>query len=279
MSEKKILLSGDIELNPGPAETPILLNICLIRLGLIPLDVGGSGDCFFRSVSHQLYGNCSHHLDIRTAGVEYLRANPERFIESFIGSSWLQYLSSMSMAQTWADNIIIQAVADAMNLNIHIIESSENSAEITVICGASSLSHERSIYVGHIGELHYVSTLPAGQQMAHESSHVNVSARYSENDAGKHHDAFMKEYTCSFKRKLDKEDQQNNTSARKKKKKQEYMKQYMKEYRAKRVSDATKELHNSYKKNYRAVKKMQHCDMEFHIANFHEAVSRGPLYI
>ena len=85
---------------------------------------------FFRSVSHQLYGNCSHHLEIRTAGVEYLRANPERFIESYVGSScshhleirtagveylranperfiesyvgssWLQYLSSMSMTQT-----------------------------------------------------------------------------------------------------------------------------------------------------------------------------------
>ena len=162
LSEKELLLSGDIELNPGPAEIPILLNTRLIRHGLIPLDVGGSGDCFFRSVSHQLYGNCSHHLEIRTAGVEYLRANPERFIESYVGSSWLQYLSSMSMTQTWADNIIIQAVADSMNLNIHIIESSENFAEITVIRGANSLSHERSIYVGHIGELHYVSTLPAG---------------------------------------------------------------------------------------------------------------------
>ena len=286
LSEKELLLSGDIELNPGPAEIPILLNTRLIRHGLIPLDVGGSGDCFFRSVSHQLYGNCSHHLEIRTAGVEYLRANPERFIESYVGSSWLQYLSSMSMTQTWADNIIIQAVADSMNLNIHIIESSENFAEITVIRGANSLSHERSIYVGHIGELHYVSTLPAGQQtienqMVHGSSHVstmfNCAAHYSESDAGKNHNAYMKEYR--LKRKLDKGDQQNNKSADKKKKKQEYMKQYMKQYRAEKVSDATKELHNNYKKNYRAVKKLQICDMEFHIAKFHEAVSKGPLYI
>ena len=47
LSEKKVLLSGDIELNPGPWEIPILLNTRLIRHGLIPLDVGGSGDCFF----------------------------------------------------------------------------------------------------------------------------------------------------------------------------------------------------------------------------------------
>ena len=47
MSEKKLLLSGGIELNPGPAIMPDLLNIRLLRWGLIPLDVGGSGDCFF----------------------------------------------------------------------------------------------------------------------------------------------------------------------------------------------------------------------------------------
>ena len=47
LSEKKLLLSGDIELNPGPAIMPDLLNIQLLRWGLIPLDVGGSGDFFF----------------------------------------------------------------------------------------------------------------------------------------------------------------------------------------------------------------------------------------
>ena len=138
---------------------------------------------------------------------------------------------------------------------------------------------------GHIGELHYVSTLPAGQQtienqMVHESSHVstmfNCAAHYSESD-GKNHNAYMKEYR--LKRKLDKGDQQNNKSADKKEKKHEYMKEYMKQYRAEKVSGATNELYNNCKKNYRAVKKLQICDMEFHIAKFHEAVSKGPLYI
>ena len=38
------------------------------ELGLQSIDVGGAGDCFFRSVSHQLYGNSNHHMRIRTAG-------------------------------------------------------------------------------------------------------------------------------------------------------------------------------------------------------------------
>jgi hypothetical protein len=75
---------------------------------------------FFKSVSHQLYGDSSRHLDIRAAGVQYLTETPKRFIESIVHSTtWLQYLSNMSMTGTWADHIVIQAVADAMNLRFH----------------------------------------------------------------------------------------------------------------------------------------------------------------
>ena len=43
------------------------------ELGLQSKDVGGAGDCFFRSVKHQLYGNSNHLMRIRTAGVQFMR--------------------------------------------------------------------------------------------------------------------------------------------------------------------------------------------------------------
>ena len=95
-------LSEDVEKNPGPTQyntdhheviiepfmqnhrstmqltSPISCSQDLIgELGLQSIDVGaGAGDCFFRSVSHQLYGN-SNHMCIRTAGVQFMRDNPE----------------------------------------------------------------------------------------------------------------------------------------------------------------------------------------------------------
>ena len=94
-SEKNILLSGDVESNPGPVtnvstlsqattndRSDFLLTYRLLRHGLNQLDVEGGGDCFFKSVSHQLYGDSHHHLEIRSAGIQYMRDNPERFIES-----------------------------------------------------------------------------------------------------------------------------------------------------------------------------------------------------
>ena len=90
VSRMKLLTSSDIELNPGPKQnlnsqtilsvgSTMLLNLRLRQLGLRPVDVGGEGDCFFRAVSHQLYGDPNHHLLIRQAGVQYLSNNPELF--------------------------------------------------------------------------------------------------------------------------------------------------------------------------------------------------------
>ena len=95
----KLLTSGDIKLNPGPEQNlnsqtilsggfTMLLNLSLCQLGLRPVGVGDGLDCFFRAVSHQLYGDPSHHLFIRQASVQYLSNNPERFIESNTENSW-----------------------------------------------------------------------------------------------------------------------------------------------------------------------------------------------
>ena len=81
VSRMKLLTSGDIGLNPGPEQNlnsqtmlsfgpTMLLNLRLRQLGLRPVDVGDGGDCFFRAVSRQLYGDPSHHLFVRQAGVQ-----------------------------------------------------------------------------------------------------------------------------------------------------------------------------------------------------------------
>ena len=83
--------------------------------------------------------------------MRYLKENPERFIESIIDSSRSECLSNMSLQGTWANHIIIQAVTDAMNLKIHIIESDSNIREVTLIEPANTTTNIiRAIYIGHI---------------------------------------------------------------------------------------------------------------------------------
>ncbi len=85
------MLSGDVELNPGFAS--ILNNIevstnantivnrsnlnsvfhdRLAQLGLQTLDVGGGGDCFFKSVSHQLYGDAGYNAFLRQETLQFV---------------------------------------------------------------------------------------------------------------------------------------------------------------------------------------------------------------
>ena len=107
-----LFLCGNIELNPGPVMNTSMsvLTARLARLGLMPINVTGDGNCFFRSVSYQLYQTEDRHAQIRALAIQHLINCPEYFIESNTQQSWVQYLQDMSMQGTWADHIIIQAV-------------------------------------------------------------------------------------------------------------------------------------------------------------------------
>ena len=64
----------------------------------------------------------------------------------------------MSRQGTWADNLIIQAVADALNLKIIIIESDPKFADFNTIEATNPQQESVVVYIGHIGEVHYMST-------------------------------------------------------------------------------------------------------------------------
>ena len=52
-------------------------------------------------------------MQVRIAGVQYMRDHPERFVESNTDNSWLRYLNDMCIQGAWSDGLIVQAVADA----------------------------------------------------------------------------------------------------------------------------------------------------------------------
>ena len=76
-----------------------------------------------------------------------MRENPERFIESNTENSWLRYLNNMCTQSTWADALIIQAVADALKVTIQIVESNQGFAPLTTVQERNTLS---TITIGHI---------------------------------------------------------------------------------------------------------------------------------
>ena len=151
--------SSTMQLN-SPISSENLMQSRLGEPGLQSIDVADAGGCFFRSVSHQLYGNSNHHMHIpvRTAGVQFMRDNPVRFIESNTENSWLRYLNNMCIQGTWADALIVQAVADPLNVTIQIVESNQGFAPLTTVYPVQERNTCSTITIGHIDECHYAST-------------------------------------------------------------------------------------------------------------------------
>jgi len=56
----------------------------LKNISLMPHDVGGSGDWFFKSVSHQLYGTADLLFQIRLSGIGHLNNHPELYVKSIV---------------------------------------------------------------------------------------------------------------------------------------------------------------------------------------------------
>ena len=272
----KLLTSGDIELNPGPRQnlnsrtilsvgSTMLLNLRLRQLGLRPVDVGGDGDCFFQAVSHQLYGDPNHHLLIRQAGVQYLCNNPERFIESNTENSWNEYINNTSMQGTWCDALIVQAVADCQNIAIHIMESHENFAGETLIEPHLAQHPPTTIYLGHLDELHYISTaaVTCGSD-ALENQH-STYLRSTEQDV-----LFEQPRNSSPKRKRD----AYTRKYRKRVKTSESLKCQLTSCERNQNTECQSEYNKGMNTSEAKRKKIGNL-----ISKFHDIVSHGPLYV
>jgi hypothetical protein len=107
---------------PNNDNSNLLWNVLKNKLALIgqePYDCQSSpGNCFFASLGHALYRKPSAHFQIRNAGITHLVNNPELCIESLAGRSWESYIQEMLQPGTWCDNIIMQAVANALSCTL-----------------------------------------------------------------------------------------------------------------------------------------------------------------
>ena len=116
------------------------------------------GNYFFRAVSRMAYVSDEFYLNVRSQTVEYLR-NQRKEFEGFITNDFTSvdnYITLMSRDGHWADNAIIRAISDALNIEIHIVSSAEDTPTITFRPTTNNPS--QTIFLGHIAHLHYVST-------------------------------------------------------------------------------------------------------------------------
>lgn len=122
-SKSSILNSRPINLS-NEEEFPILT-----RLGLYAADIEGDGNCLFRALSDQYYGDGGkggRHQEIRRNVCQYMKDNREHF-EPFLDEteSFDERMKRMEEDSVYGDNTEIVAFAQRYQTNVHIYQADQ----------------------------------------------------------------------------------------------------------------------------------------------------------
>ena len=93
----------------------------LEKIGYFIREVGGDGNCLFRSVSDQVENNEKNYKSYREMCINYMKENPDEF-SPFIedDETFDKYLERMDEDGEWGGNLEIYALSKALNANFYI---------------------------------------------------------------------------------------------------------------------------------------------------------------
>ncbi|XP_052060308.1 uncharacterized protein LOC127700731 isoform X2 [Mytilus californianus] len=130
------------------------------------------GNCMFAAVIDQLelLDDCNTSpFALRQACTKFLESNPNSedgtpFCLFLDAESWEDYLSRMSQEGQWGDHLMLHAISNVTKRNITIINGEDEKKWTTLHPLFKDSAKQDPLYLGHVGELHYVSMRPIPQK-------------------------------------------------------------------------------------------------------------------
>ena len=134
----------------------------LRAFGLREKPIRPDGACQFRALADAIYGDQELHAEVRERALALLRAQKERFVGFVEEESWEQYMQRMARIDEWGDNLTLQSLADAFDVDINVISS---SAEGGVLCilplkaasEPATAKPREQVFLGYYADVHFVS--------------------------------------------------------------------------------------------------------------------------
>ncbi len=152
-------------------------------------DVERDGNCLFRAIEHQLWLNqvIYTHEELRRVSVNYIIENPSQF-EGFVVENLDKYLESMSSFGTWADHVVIRALAQAISINIVIYDENLN-------IHATNPNAQVTAEIFYVGGNHFQSVIEAPNPVISQTPIINEN---NETELQEHAPSFCEVlYDCS----------------------------------------------------------------------------------
>jgi len=123
MSRRKLL--GDIKVTAEQrGGNPLTIEQRLQNFGLRMKIMEGDGNCQFRSLAFNLFGDQGHHAATRKAVVGQMKKHSDFFSMFFETEiEFEKYLRDMSRARTWGDELTLRAAVEAYGCEAHVVTS------------------------------------------------------------------------------------------------------------------------------------------------------------
>jgi len=121
---------------PGPLTiSEVQFRQKLKENGLVLEKMAPDGNCLFRAVAHQVYGDADKHVDLRNACCDYMLSEGQKeHLENFVDGDFEKYVEKMRKPKTWGGNLEIEAMQEMFDraIEIHSADSiSENTNKTT----------------------------------------------------------------------------------------------------------------------------------------------------
>ncbi|GAV75810.1 OTU domain-containing protein [Cephalotus follicularis] len=147
-------INGDIpSIDEATSDHERLLN----RLQLydfVEVKVQGDGNCQFRALSDQLYGEPDYHKSVRRQVVNQLKSHPDIY-EGYVPMEYADYVKNMSRSGVWGDHVTLQAAADLYCVKISVITSFKDTCYIEILPKEQKI--RKVIFLSFWAEVHYNS--------------------------------------------------------------------------------------------------------------------------
>jgi OTU domain-containing protein 3 len=127
--------------------------------GLMIKDVTGDGNCLFRAVADQLYGQPERHDEIRARTTDFLDQNADGFAPFVVDMPFDRYVNEMRRNGTWGGNLELQAMSVLLDCNIVVHQLSLPRYELL---NHTPVDKFRTIHLSYHDGEHYASVRPFG---------------------------------------------------------------------------------------------------------------------
>nr|CCA27095.1 conserved hypothetical protein [Albugo laibachii Nc14] len=136
----------------------------LLQHNLKIFTVDGDGNCLFRSVSHQVYGNDKYHEVVRRYCVDYMESERDYFEPYVVGNmdDFLRYLKHKRKNGVWGDDPEIQALCELYDrpAEVYTYDAVDGFCKLRTFHEHSTLSRSRpAIRLSYYGGGHYDSII------------------------------------------------------------------------------------------------------------------------